>query len=112
MNDEIIKSILDKFYLLKEMAELKQSDLIEIDVGSIQQPLLLYLLLELRSNKTFLVEFCEFLEEKAKTVNNPYELKKVNEFLELKPLINTLNLENLTESKEELENICGVLFNE
>ena len=87
MNEETLVSILDAFYLLKDIEEKTDAEKIEIEVGYIRQPLLLFVMTVLNSNKEYFIEFCEFLESKAEETDNPHELTKINEFLELKPLI-------------------------
>lgn len=87
MNEETFVSILDAFYLLKDIEEKTDAEIIEIEVGYIRQPLLLWVMTVLNSNKEYFIKFSEFLETKAKETDDPQELTKINEFLELKPLI-------------------------
>ena len=87
MNEETLVSILDAFYLLKEIEEKTDAEIIELEVGYIRQPLLLFVITALNSNKDYFVKFFEFLETKANETDNPQELTKINEFLELKPLM-------------------------
>lgn len=95
MNEETFVSVLDAFYLLKDIEEKSDAETIEIEVGYIRQPLLLFVMTVINSNKEYFVKFSEFLETKAEETDNPQELTKINEFLELKPLIENLkNSEN------------------
>ena len=87
MNEEIFVSVLDAFYLLKDIEEKGDAEIVEIEVGYIRQPLLLFVMTVINSNKEYFVKFSEFLESKAEETDNPQELTKINEFLELKPLI-------------------------
>ena len=91
MNDETLTSILDVFYLIKEIEEKSDAETIEIEIGYIRPPLFLFLMTALNSNKKELIEFIKFLEQKAEETDNPQELTKINEFLELKPLIEFFN---------------------
>lgn len=109
MNEEDFVAMLDTYNLLKDIKDKKDADLIEIEVGYIRQPIVYYLLTIIDSNKDYLNHFCNFLEKTVKTTDDEKDLRKINEFLELKPFIKSFFIKDVDEKREGLEAVLNDL---
>ena len=90
---EILTSILKKYSLLSEMEEKEDSELIEVEVGILYDSLFIGLIMEIMKNKEELYSFLDFVEAKANVESNPYELRNLNELLEVRKIVEGFDLE-------------------
>ena len=101
---EILLSITKKASILQEMEEKEDSELVEIEVGTVYNGIFVSLLLEILEHKEELTSFFSFIESEAFKTTNPYELRQLNELLEVKKIVEVFDIENM---KEELE-LAGI----
>ena len=101
---EIITSITKKASLLQYMEGKEITDLVEVEVGTVYNGLFVSLLLDILEHKEELTSFFSFLESEASKTTNPYELRQLNELLEVKKIVEAFDLENM---KKELE-LAGI----
>ena len=91
--EEILITVLKKVSLLHEMEEKEDSELIEVEVGILYDSLFIGLLMEIMKHKEELYSFLDFIEAKANVESNPYELRKLNELLEVRKIVEGFDLE-------------------
>ena len=97
---EILSTVLKKVLLLQQMEEKEDSELIEVEVGILYDSLFIGLIMDIMQHKEELYSFLDFVEAKANVESNPYELRKVNELLEAKKIIEAFDLELIVPPEE------------